>query len=319
MHYWKLEMRPFESTDNAYVRVHMALLSPKITGYVKEVRFADNQRVDAGDLLVVIDGASLEAQRAQAMAEVDVQTLRRATLETERQVQSARIAQQEAGIAAAQASVAKTRQDHARLNGLVESGAVPAERRDATLAAIRIADADLKQRQAQVKEAHYQQATIVAQMAEITGAQKVAEAALRRIEVELAHTRVYAPISGVLGNRSVQVGQLVQPGSALAYLIPQEEFYVEANFKETQLADMQPGQPVQIEIDAIPAQVFAGVIDSAAPASGAEFSILPPENATGNFTKIVRRVPVKISFAPGTDLRRLKPGLSCVVKVRVRD
>ena len=126
-----------------------------------------------------------------------------------------------------------------------------------------------------------------------------------------------APIAGVIGNRSVQVGQLVKPGSVLAYLIPTDGLFVEANFKETQIDRMRPGQPVDILIDAYPGNRFEGTVDSFSPASGSEFSLLPPENATGNFTKIVRRVPVKIRFRPGTDLRRLKPGLSTVVKVRV--
>ena len=134
----------------------------------------------------------------------------------------------------------------------------------------------------------------------------------------MAHTRLLAPIAGTLGNRSVQVGQLVQPGAVLAFLVPRDDYFVEANFKETQLANMRDGQPVEIEIDAYPQRALRGVIDSTAPASGAEFSIMPPENATGNFTKIVRRVPVKIRFDTDSQIDGLKPGLSCVVKVRVR-
>ncbi|MGD9601696.1 MAG: HlyD family secretion protein [Gammaproteobacteria bacterium] len=318
MQYWRLEMQPFESTDNAYLRAHMAQVSPKITGYVTEVRFQDNQRVDAGDLLVVIDGASLVARRDQAAAEVAAKRLRRATLEAELAVQDARVAQQRALVSASDASVTRARQDVGRLVGLVEDGAVPAQQRDAAVATRRIAEAERLQRQALVAEATSQRQTIVAQLAEADAALAVAEAGLRTAEVDVAHTRIHAPIGGVLGNRAVQVGQLVQPGVALAFLIPDDEIFVEANFKETQLADMAPGQPADIEIDAYPGTRFAGVIDSAAPASGAEFSLLPPENATGNFTKIVRRVPVKIRFAAGTDTTRLKPGLSSVVKVRVR-
>lgn len=318
MHYWRLEIRPFETTDNAYVRVHMAQVSPKITGYVKEVRFTDNQHVDAGDLLVVIDGASLEAQRDQAAAVVAARRLRRATIEAEMRVQEARIAQQQAALQGSEASVTRTRQDVQRLTGLIEDGAVPAQQRDAAVAARRIAEATRAQVQATVREATSQRAILEAQLAEAEAALAVAVAAQKRAEVEVAHTRLYAPIGGVLGNRAVQVGQLVQPGAALAFLIPEQEAFVEANFKETQLEDMRPGQPVDIEIDAYPATPFHGVIDSTAPASGAEFSLLPPENATGNFTKIVRRVPVKIRFAADTDVTRLKPGLSSVVKVRVR-
>ncbi len=136
--------------------------------------------------------------------------------------------------------------------------------------------------------------------------------------MDLANTRILAPIAGIIGNRSVQVGQLVKPGSALAYLIPVEELFVEANFKETQIADMLPGQAVEMKIDAYPEQTFDGAVDSFAPASGSEFSMLPPENATGNFTKIVRRIPVKILFRSDNDLSLLRPGLSAAVKVKVR-
>jgi membrane fusion protein (multidrug efflux system) len=136
--------------------------------------------------------------------------------------------------------------------------------------------------------------------------------------IALSHTRIYAPIAGAIGNRSVQVGQLVKPGNVLAYLIPAEGLYVEANFKETQIEHMRPGQPVEITVDAYPHQPFSGRVESFAPASGSEFSLLPPENATGNFTKIVRRVPVRITFDAGTDLSGLRPGLSATAKVRVR-
>lgn len=318
MHYWRLEIRPFETTDNAYVRTHMAQVSPQITGYVKEVRFADNQKVDAGDLLVVIEGAALEARRDQAASEVAARALRRSTLEAEQRVQDARIAQQQAAIAAAAATVARARRDYQRFDGLVEDGAVPAQQRDAAEAALRIAQAELAQRHAMAQEAMSQRAKLAAQIVESEAVLKVAKAALRLVEVDVAHTHIYAPVGGVLGNRSVQVGELIQPGAALAFLIPEDEYFVEANFKETQLEDMRVGQPVTIKIDAYPHTSFAGIIDSTAPASGAEFSILPPENATGNFTKIVRRVPVKIRFAAGTDVSRLKPGLSSVVKVQVR-
>jgi membrane fusion protein, multidrug efflux system len=318
MLYWRQEIRPYETTDNAYIRAHMAQVSPKVTGYIKEVRFVDNQRVDPNDLLVVIEGDALEARRDQAVAEVAARALRRKTLEAEQRVQDARVTQQQATIAAAMATVTRTHKDLQRLVGLVEEGAVPAQKRDAAEAALHIAEASLNQRRAMVLEATTQRDTLSAQMHEADAAQKVAEAALHVAEVDVTHTRIYAPIKGVLGNRAVQVGQLVQPGAALAFLIPQDDVFVEANFKETQLEDMRAGQAVDIVIDAYPHTPFKGVIDSTAPASGAEFSILPPENATGNFTKIVRRVPVKIRFAPETDVSLLKPGLSSVVKVRVR-
>ncbi len=318
MHYWRSAFRPFEATDNAYVRAHMAQVSARITGYVKEVRFADNQHADAGDLLVVIEGAGLEAQRDQAAAVAAARALRRTTLQAQQRVLDARVAEQRAALVAKEATLTHAQQDAQRLHGLVEDGSIPAQQRDAAEATKRIAAASRTQQSAMIDEVTSQRAALNAQIAEADAALKVAESALRLAEVELSRTRVYAPITGVLGNRSVQVGQLVQPGIALAFLIPDHEYFIEANFKETQLEDMRPGQPVDIKIDAYPNTSITGVVDSTAPASGAEFSLLPPENATGNFTKIVRRVPVKIKFAADTDLSRLKPGLSTVVKVRVR-
>ncbi|MBK8959999.1 MAG: HlyD family secretion protein [Proteobacteria bacterium] len=316
--WWQTHVRPFESTDNAYVRAHMAQISARITGHVKAVHFTDNQAVQAGALLVEIDDAPLLAERDQAAAEAASRALRRATLNAELDTQNARIAQHVASFAAASASFSRAQKDLARLAGLVEDGSVPAQQRDAAESAVAIARAELARQRALTEEATRERATLAAQIAEAEAAHKTAEAALRRSEVALTHTRILAPISGVLGNRAVQVGQLLQPGAVLAFLVPQEGLFVEANFKETQLENMRAGQPVAIEVDAYPQAALTGVVDSSAPASGAEFSILPPENATGNFTKIVRRVPVKIRLDANRALALLKPGLSCVVKVRVR-
>ena len=316
--WWHTHMRPFESTDNAYVRAHMAQLSPRVSGYVRAVHFSDNQTVAAGALLVEIDDAPLLARRDQAAAELAASAQRGVTLEAELAVQNARIAQHVAAFSGASATASRAQKDLERLHGLVEDGSVPAQQRDAAETSVAIAKAALAEHRARTEQATRQRATLAAQIAEAAAAQQVAAAALRIAEIDLAHTRLVAPIAGTLGNRSVQVGQLVQPGAVLAFLVPRDDYFVEANFKETQLADMRDGQPVEIEIDAYPQRALRGVIDSTAPASGAEFSILPPENATGNFTKIVRRVPVKIRFDTDSQVAGLKPGLSCVVKVRVR-
>lgn len=316
--WWYEHMRPYESTDNAYVRAHMAQLSARVTGHVKAVHFDDNQQVEAGTLLIEIDDAPLRAQRDQAAAEVAARVLRRTTLTAELDTQNARIAEQVASFSVASAELTRAQKDLDRLAGLVEDGSIPAQQHDAATAALSIARATVAEHRARTDQATRQRATLAAQIAEADAAQQVAQAALRSSEIDLAHTRITAPISGVLGNRAVQVGQLVAPGAVLAFLVPREGFFVEANFKETQLEDMHRGQAVAIEIDAYAHTAFSGEIDSTAPASGAEFSILPPENATGNFTKIVRRVPVKIRFDKGTPAALLKPGLSCVVKVRVR-
>ena len=316
--YWYEAVHPFETTDNTYLKAHISLISPKETGYVKEVLFEDNQKVIPGDLLVVIDDHDFRARVAQAEAQVMAETARIRTLETDKLTQNAKIRQQESNIAAAEADLDRAAKDLKRFDNLAADGAVSAQTRDAADSAYKQAAARLDKTRAARAQAQSELASLDARIVETGARLQVAQAALELARIDLENTRIVAPIGGIIGNRSVQVGQLVKPGSVLAYLIPTDGLFVEANFKETQIGRIQPGQPVEIEVDAYPDSRFEGVVDSFAPASGAEFSLLPPENATGNFTKIVRRVSVKILFSPGTDLSRLRPGLSTVAKVRVR-
>jgi len=316
--YWLKAIHPFETTDNAYLKAHTSLISPKETGYVKEVLFQDNQRVMPGDLLVVIDDHDFQARVAQAEAQVLSETAHIRTLETDKLTQGAKIRQEAANIAASEADLEKAAKDLKRFGNLAAEGAVSAQTQDTAVSTHKQANAQRDKVLSSRQEAESQLAALDAQIEETRARIKAAEANLELARINLANTRITAPMAGIIGNRSVQVGQLVKPGSVLSYLIPTDSLFVEANFKETQITQMQPGQPVEIKIDAYPDQVFEGVVDSFAPASGSEFSLLPPENATGNFTKIVRRVPVKIAFQPGSDLGKLRPGLSTVIKVRVR-
>jgi len=316
--YWLKIVHPFESTDNAYLKSHMGLISPKESGYVKEVLLEDNQHVKRGDLLVVIDDHDFQAKAAQAEAQVLLEKASAETLETDKRAQGAMIRQEHANIAVAEASVEKSAKDLKRFTNLADEGAISAQSRDAADSAYKQAKAERNKFVSAKEGAESRLTTLDARMTESRARLKAAEAMLELARIDLANTRIVAPFDGVIGNRSVQVGQLVQPGSALAFLIPADGLFVEANFKETQIAQMTAGQAVEIRVDAAPGRVFEGIVDSFAPASGSEFSLLPPENATGNFTKIVRRVPVKIKFRAGTDLDGLRPGLSTTIKVRVR-
>jgi membrane fusion protein (multidrug efflux system) len=316
--YWLKLIHPFETTDNAYLKAHISLISPKESGYVKEVLFEDNQKIMPGDVLVVIDSHDYQAKVAQAEAQVMLEMASIQTLETDKQAQNAMIRQEQANIAASEANVEKSGKDLQRFRNLAAEGAISAQARDTAESAYKQAKAERNKYLSTTQEAESRLVSLDAKITETQARLKAAQAALDLARIDLANTRVVAPFEGVIGNRSVQVGQLVQPGTTLAYLIPANGIFVEANFKETQIAHMQPGQTVEIEVDALPGQKFAGIVDSFAPASGSEFSLLPPENATGNFTKIVRRVPVKIKFQPGTNLDKLKPGLSTTVKVKVR-
>ena len=315
--YWLQAIHPFETTDNAYLKAHTSLISPKETGYVKEVLFEDNQQVMPGDLLVVIDDHDFQARVAQAEAQLLSETAHIRTLETNKLTQGAKIRQETANIAVSEADLEKAAKDLKRFGNLAAEGAVSVQTRDTAESTHKQAHAQRDKVRSSRQEAESQLAALDAQIEETRARVKAAEANLEMARIDLANTRITAPMAGIIGNRSVQVGQLVKPGSVFGYLIPTKGLFVDANFKENQIARMQPGQPVEIKIDAYPDQIFKGMVDSFAPASGSEFSMLPPENATGNFTKIVRRVPVKIVFQPGADVSQLRPGLSTVIKVKV--
>jgi membrane fusion protein (multidrug efflux system) len=316
--YWLKAIHPFESTDNAYLKSHMSLISPKESGYVKEVLFEDNQTVKPGDLLVVIDDHDFQAKAAQAEAQVLLEKASAETLKSDKHAQEAMIREEHANIAASEANVEKSAKDLKRFKNLAAEGAISAQSRDAAESAYKQAKAERDKFVSARQGAESRLSSLDARINESGARLKAAEAALELARIDLGNTRILAPFNGIIGNRSVQVGQLVQPGSALAYLIPADGLYVEANFKETQIGRMQTGQTATITVDAFPDRRFEGTVDSFAPASGSEFSLLPPENATGNFTKIVRRVPVKIRFKQDADLKMLRPGLSAVVQVRVR-
>jgi membrane fusion protein, multidrug efflux system len=255
---------------------------------------------------------------AEGEAQIQVQLAQIHSLETDKQVQQSRIREQRADIANAEADLERAEKDLKRFGNLVREGAVSTQTHDSADAARKQALAMRDKVLSTHEEAERQQGAIDARISEARARIRSIEASLEMARIALAHTRIHAPIAGTIGNRSVQVGQLVKPGNVLAYLIPDQGLYVEANFKETQIELMRPGQPVEIRVDAYPDERWRGHVDSFAPASGSEFSLLPPENATGNFTKIVRRVPVKIVFDSGQDSSQLRPGLSAIAKVKVR-
>jgi len=316
--YWLEAVRPYETTDNAYLKAHLILLSSKETGYVKEVLLQDNQRVKKGDVLAVIDDHEFKARVAEASAEVAATAARITALESEKRTQAARVREEDANIASASADHERSLRDLRRLDRLAEAGAASAQSLDTAETYCKQAKALLDKNHSARDQAEIRLIALDATIAEKRAQLQQAEARLELAQIDLENTRILAPIDGTVGNRSVQIGQLLQPGSVLAYLIPADGVFVEANFKETQIEHMRVGQAASIVVDAYPAAPLEAVIDSLAPASGSEFSILPPENATGNFTKIVRRVSAKLSFAAGADLSLLKPGLSVQVRIKVR-
>ena len=318
-HWWR-DGRFQVSTDNAYVEADAAVMAPKIAGYVREVRVVDNQLVHAGETLAVIDDVAWRARSASTHAAAAAAEARTRSLVTQKSLQRALIDAAAAQVEAATAELRRAKSDFERSRTLAEDRWTSRERLDEARAAIdkahaalRAAEATLaaEQARARVIDAQHEEAAALHQQA-------IAEAAIA--DEQLAATVITAPFDGVVGNKTVQVGQYVAAGSQLMVIVPLPEVHVVANFKETQIGGLRQGQPVTIHVDAWPDVEVEGRVDSLAPASGAMFSLLPPENATGNFTKIVQRVPVRIAVPRDNPLAgRLRPGLSVEVSIDTRD
>ncbi|MCA0317612.1 MAG: HlyD family secretion protein [Proteobacteria bacterium] len=316
-HDWYVNGRFIVSTDDAYVRADTTVLAAKISGYVTEVTARDNAAVKAGDVLARLDDGDYRIAVESAAARVATQdaTIRR--METQIGAQAAAIAQTKAQLGMVEADTPRVAAALARAQRLVSQ-------EFASQAALDTARADRDRNQAQIEQAkagvagaEAQEAVLKAQLAEAQRQKSELEAALDRARRDLDFTLIRAPIDGVVGNRAVQVGQFVQPGTRLLALVDTASIYVEANLKETQLARVAIGEPASVAVDAFAGRAIAGRVDSISPASGAQFSLLPPENATGNFTKIVQRIPVRIRLdARAVEEGRLRPGMSVVVSIR---
>lgn len=316
--YWFTEGRYFESTDNAYVQADISAISPRIQGYVREVAVGDNQRVKQGDVLVRIDDTDFAAHVADAQAAVLAQQAALASNDSKIQWQASNVDRAKAQIASVQADLDFAQQDYARYQALVGSDYVTKQKFETARAELAKQKALLASAQAALVAEQQQLVVLQAGTKEIQAKLAQMQAQLVLARNDLDNTVIHAPIDGVIGNRTVRTGQFVRPGVQLLVVVPLPDVYVVANFKETQLVDMRPGQKVDMTVDAFPGRKFAGHIDSFAPASGAQFSILPPENATGNFTKVVQRIPVRIAVDGAQDAALLRPGLSVYVSVDTR-
>jgi membrane fusion protein, multidrug efflux system len=312
---WRFE----QSTDDAYVQSDVSLISPKIEGYIKEVRVQDNEHVTAGQVLFVIDDSDFAAKVAQTKAAVASEEAMVATYATRHDFQEAMINQAAATVDAAAAEVTRADLDQKRYASLVNTDVASRQRFETAEADAKKASAALLKAQAALAAEKEQLAVLEAQKHEEEARLLQARATLRLAQNDLDNTVIRAPVDGIVGNRAGQTGQYVKAGTQLLSLVPLPKVYVTANFKETQLTLMRPGQPAQVSVDAYPDQTITGHVESFAPGSGAEFSLLPPDNATGNFTKIVQRVPVRIALPPNGPLAAmLRPGLSVVVTVDTR-
>jgi membrane fusion protein (multidrug efflux system) len=320
-----------ESTDDAYIAADATTIAPKVRGLVAQVLFRDNQQVHAGDPLVRIDPEEFDARLANARAtlqnaEADVAAAQAALVSqaAQQRLAGAQVVAARTAIRATGAEADRAAADSKRYEALVASGAVAKRDADVYRTGAITAQQDSAKSQAQLavsqREADVtaaQRASLEAALAKAQATAAQARAALALAEQDRGHTMIRASIDGVVGNRQVQVGDYVQPGSRLLTLVPMNALYVTANFKETQMRDMRVGQRATISVDALGHDV-KGHVESIAPGSGSSFSLLPFEPGTGNFTKIVQRVPVRIRFDDGqADVQKLRPGLSVTAKVRL--
>ena len=303
------------STDNAYVRGDVTPIAPKVSGYVREVAIADNQAVQAGDVLFRIDDRDYRARHAQAVANVAAARARLRNVIAEIHLQHSLIRQAKAQRNSISAELILATKASARRRDLIRTSAVSQALVDESETALSRAEATLMAASATVDAQQQRVAVLEAQRDAAAAAVDQAEAARDLAQIDLDNTVVRAPVHGVVGNRQVRVGRLVAPGAALLEIVPTHDLWVVANFKETQLERIRPGQSVRITVDGYPNEQFEGVVNSLAPGSGSAFSLLPSDNATGNFVRVVQRVPVKIRFSRYPSPTQLVPGLSARVEI----
>jgi membrane fusion protein, multidrug efflux system len=309
--YWWTVGRFLISTDDAYLQAHNVLISPKVAGYISQVAVDDNQKVGVGQVLARIDDR--DYRTAVALARANVATQQAAIGVLTQQIAEQQLAVSAAGatIDADQADLTFANQDYDRYTTLSRTGAATMQEAQRAISLLRAKHAALDHDTADLGMAQKQIDVLKARQARAQAMLAQKRAALHQAELNESYTTIVAPVDGTVGVRTVRVGQYVQAGTQLMAVAPLRRVYVTANFKETQLTNVHAGQSVTIDVDTFPDATVRGTVNSIAPASGDEFALLPPDNATGNFTKIVQRIPVKITINPDDPLiGRLRPGMS---------
>ncbi len=302
--------RYLESTDDAYVKANSTIVSPRVSGYLAEVLVGDNQPVTSGQLLARIDDRDFRIALDQAHADVAAAEATVRNLDAQIALQHPVIEQETADIAAAEANLQFAREEQSRYDGLMKSGSGTVQRAQQTDAALREKVAQLQHGKSGLLAAQKKVDVLTSDRAKAVAQLDHARAVDQQMALNLSYTRIIAPVDGTVGARSLRVGQFVQAGTQLMAVVPLDAVYVVANFKETQLTHVRNGQPVELTIDSFHGTRLRGHVDSLSPASGLEFALLPPDNATGNFTKIVQRVPVKIVLDDHGLIGLLRPGMS---------
>ena len=317
--YWFFVARHYETTNDAYLGADSVTVSPKVGGYVAELNVTDNQAVHKGDVLARIDPRDYQTAVDSATADRENAEATAANIDAQLKEQESTIAQAQAAVDSDQAAVTFSEQELARYGDLARTGAGSTQRQQQAQSDLLQRKAVLDRDRAALSAAKAHTDVLKTQRRQAAATIAAKGSALDQANINLANTTLVAPADGVVGDRTVRQGQFVQPGTRLMSVVPTGQIYLIANYKETQTGRMVPGQKVEISIDSFPGQSIEGTVDSLAPGTGAQFALLPPENATGNFTKIVQRVPVKILLDAKNPLsQRLRPGLSVTASVHIQ-
>jgi membrane fusion protein (multidrug efflux system) len=309
-HYYWTVGRFIESTDNSYVKADYTTVAPKVAGYIKDVRVSDNDPVTAGQVLATIDDRDFQIALNSARADLQGAEAAIANLDAQIELQASVIEQARASVDVSKASYNFAKSDAARNARLTSNGSGTLSRAEQSQSILDQASAAVERDQAAFVAAQNKVRVLRTQRDQIVAQRDRAEAAVQQAKLNLSYTSIVAAVDGTVGARSIRVGQFVSSGTQLMAVVPLHAVYVVANFKETQLTYVRPGQTVEIRVDSFPDLTVKGHVDSISPASGLEFSLLPPDNATGNFTKIVQRIPVKILIDDEGIAGKLRSGMS---------
>ncbi|WP_217476984.1 HlyD family secretion protein [Stutzerimonas stutzeri] len=317
--HWFFIGRFYEHTDNAYVQGEITRISSQLAARIERVHVQDNQHVQPGDLLVTLEPGDFRLALDQARANLAIREAELAQAVSRLEQQTSLIAASQASVSAAQANLERSQVDLSRVEALRKPGFVSEERVTTLSADARVARSQRQKAEADLAAQRQQVDTLQADVKRLQAQIDGARAEIERAELNVSRTEIRSPISGIVGQRSARNGQYVSVGAYLMSIVPDEDIWVQANFKETQIGHMQVGQSAELTFDTFPDTPIEGRVESLSPASGAQFSLLPPDNATGNFTKVVQRIPVKLTFASDNPLKgRIRPGMSVDVKIDLR-
>ncbi|WP_321369757.1 HlyD family secretion protein [Pseudomonas extremaustralis] len=318
--HWFFKGRFYESTDNAYVQGEITRVSSQLGARIADVKVGDNEHVQKGQLLVKLEDDDFHLAVDRANAALAMREAERTQAQSKLTQQASLIAAGEAKVASSQASLGRSQIDLSRAQTLRKPGYVSEERVTTLSADNHIARSQVSMAQADLQGQRQQVNALNAEIRRLDALIANARTDLAQAELNLTRSEIHAPISGLVGQRAARNGQYVQAGAYLLSIVPDQDIWIQANFKETQIGHMQPGQKAELTFDAYSDTPIEARVDSLFAASGAQFSLLPPDNATGNFTKVVQRIPVKLTFAADNPLKgKIRPGMSVTVKVNIKD